>query len=269
VTPLVAVAHGSRDPRAAATVERLMSRVRAHAAARGLAGLPVHTAYLGHAAPSPVQLLGALPAGPVVVLPLLLTAAYHSRTDLPAMLRAAAAQRSGGPAPWPGGPGGDQEIRYGDPLGPHPLLAAALERRLAEAGVPTDPGTSVVLAAAGSSDPCARATITRLAARWKAASEGEWRGGWGDVVPSYASAAGPTPAQAVAALRAAGARRVVVASYLLAPGRFADQVRDQSLAAGAAAVSGVLGDAPELADVVLTRYAAALARPVLAQPRTA
>jgi sirohydrochlorin ferrochelatase len=256
VTPLVAVAHGSRDPRAAATVERLMSRVRAHAAARGLAGLPVHTAYLGHAAPSPVQLLGALPAGPVVVLPLLLTAAYHSRTDLPAMLRAAAAQRSGRP-------GGGQEIRYGDPLGPHPLLTAALERRLAEAGVPADPGTSVVLAAAGSTEPGARATIARLADRWRVAS------GWRDVLPSYASAAAPTPGEAVAALRAAGARRVAVASYLLAPGRFADQVRGQALAAGATAVSAVLGDAPELADVVLTRYAAALSRPAVPEPRTA
>ena len=254
--PLVAVAHGSRDPRAAATVDRLMSRVRTSAAARGLAALPVHTAYLGHAAPSPAQVLGALPGGPVVVLPLLLTAAYHSRTDLPAMLRAAAACR-------PGHPGGGQEIRYGDPLGPHPLLIAALERRLAEADVPADPGTSVVLAAAGSSDPGARATIARLAARWQAAR------GWRDVVPSYASAAAPTPAQAVATLRATGARRVVVASYLLAPGRFADQVRDQSVAAGAAAVSGVLGDAPELADVVLTRYAAALARPAVPEPRTA
>lgn len=250
------MAHGSRDPRAAATVERLMSRVRAHAAAHGLAGLPVRTAYLGHAAPSAGQVLGALPAGPVVVLPLLLTAAYHSRTDLPAVLRAAATLRARRP-------GGGLEISYGDPLGPHPLLIAALERRLAEAGVAADPGTSVVLAAAGSSDPGARATIARLAAGWQAAR------GWRDVAASYASAAAPAPAEAVARLRAAGARRVVVASYLLAAGRFADQVRDQAAAAGAAAVSGVLGDAPELADVVLTRYAAALARPALSQPRPA
>jgi sirohydrochlorin ferrochelatase len=262
--PLVAVAHGSRDPRAAATVERLMSRVRAHAAARGLAGLPVRAAYLGHAAPSAGQVLGALPAGPVVVLPLLLTAAYHSRTDLPAVLRAAATQRAGRPGGRAGGrAGGDLEISYGDPLGPHPLLIAALERRLAQAGVPAGPGTSVVLAAAGSSDPGARAAIARLAAQWQAAR------GWREVVPSYASAAAPTPGAAVAALRAAGARRVVVASYLLAPGRFADQVRDQAVAAGAAAVSAVLGDAPELADVVLTRYAAALTRPAVPQSRTA
>jgi sirohydrochlorin ferrochelatase len=251
--PLVAVAHGSRDPQAAATVERLMSRVRAHAAAHGLAGLPVRTAYLGHAAPSPGQVLGALPAGPVVVLPLLLTAAYHSRTDLPSVLRAAAGQRASRG-------GGALEISYGDPLGPHPLLIAALERRLAESGVPVHPGTSVVLAAAGSSDPAARATIARLAAQWQAAS------GWREVVPSYASAATPAPGAAVAALRAAGARRVVVASYLLAPGRFADQIADQAAAAGAAAVAGVLGDAPELADVVLTRYAAALSGPALPGP---
>jgi sirohydrochlorin ferrochelatase len=55
-------------------------------------------------------------------------------------------------------------------------------------------------------------------------------------------------------LREAGARRVVVASYLLAPGLFADRIRDASLAAGAAAVAPVLGASPEMADVVLDRY---------------
>jgi sirohydrochlorin ferrochelatase len=237
----VAVAHGSRDPRAAATVGELLDRVRGQAAGRGLAGLDVTAAYLGHAAPSVGQVLGGLPRGPVVVLPLLLTDAYHSKTDIPAALRAAR-------------PRGRLQVSYGDPLGPHPLLIAALERRLAEAGVPAaGPGTSVVLAAAGSSDPAACAVITRLAARWQALR------GWRDVVPAYASAAAPTPAEAVSALLAGGARRVVVASYLLAPGRFAEQIRDDALAAGAAAVSGVLGAAPELAGIVLRRYAAARA----------
>jgi len=238
----VAVAHGSRDPRAAATIEELLGLVRARAASRGLAGLAVGPAYLGHAPPSPGQVLAALPAGPVVVLPLLLTGAYHSKTDIPAALRAAA------------GPGGRLEISYGDPLGPHPLLVTALERRLAEAGVPAgDPGTSVVLAAAGSGDPRARAAVARLAARWRALR------GWRDVVPAYASAALPSPTGAVSALLADGARRVAVASYLLAPGRFAALVSEQALAAGAAAVSAPLGAAPELADIVLSRYAAACA----------
>jgi sirohydrochlorin ferrochelatase len=242
--PLVAVAHGSRDPSAAAAVGELLDRVRAAAAGRGLGGLDVHAAYLGHAAPSPGQVLGALPAGPVVVLPLLLTDAFHSKSDLPAVLRAASGRSRG-----------TLRISYGDPLGPDPLLIGALERRLAEAGVPAgDPETSVVLAAAGSSDQEARAAIAGLARRWRALR------GWRDVVPGYASAAGPTPGAAIAALRTGGARRVVVASYLIAPGRFAGQIRQQALAAGATAVSGVLGAAPELACLVLSRYQAALAR---------
>jgi len=251
--PLVAVAHGSRDPRAAATVEELLDLVRARAERCGLAGLRVSAAYLGHGPPSPGQVLGALRGGPVVVLPLLLTGAYHSKTDIPAVLRAASARS-----------GGRLQISYGDPLGPHPLLVTALERRLAEAGVPAgDPGTSVVLAAAGSSDPQARADVARVAARWRE------RRGWPDVLPAYASAAGPSPGGAVSALLAGGAHRVVVASYLLAPGRFADQVRDEALAAGASAVSAPLGAAPELAGIMLTRYAAARAGDAAAAARIA
>ena len=58
----------------------------------------------------------------------------------------------------------------------------------------------------------------------------------------------------MAELRQAGARRVVVASYLLAPGLFADRIRATAMAAGAAAVSPALGASPEVADVVLDRY---------------
>jgi sirohydrochlorin ferrochelatase len=81
------------------------------------------------------------------------------------------------------------------------------------------------------------------------------------VVPAYASAASPAPAQAVAELRRDGAPRVVVATYLLAPGVFADQVRERSLAAGADAVSAALGAAPEVADIVIERYVQAAAQP--------
>lgn len=228
--PLVAVAHGSRDPRAAATIEDLLDLVRRSS------GLRVVTSYLDHAPPAPAQALGGLVgegARAAVVLPLLLTAAYHSKTDIP---RALAEVRAAHPR---------LAVRYGGTLGPHPLMTAALERRLAEAGVRPDPGTAVVLAAAGSTDPAAAATIGRMARAWR---------GWWRVVPAYASAARPTPAEAVRALYAAGAPRVVVASYFLAPGYFADRVREESLAAGAAAVSPVLGAAPELAEIVVRRH---------------
>ena len=248
LTPLVAVAHGSRDPRAAATVTELLSAVRARAARRGLGGLEVRAAFLDHCAPSLPQVLGSMPAdgGSAVVVPLLLTAAYHSKADIPARLAAAAAARPG------------LDVVSAGTLGPDALLLAALERRLLEAvvavgdaGEADSAATSVVLAAAGSSDPAANATIAELAARW--ARERGWRA----VLPGYASAAGPRPADCVRALRDGGAQRVVVATSLLAPGYFADKIRDAAHGAGADAVSAALGDAPEVADVVLDRYLAA------------
>ena len=174
-----------------------------------------------------------------MVLPLLLTAAYHSDADLPALL-----VEAGRPRP-------RLRISYGEPLGPHAGLLRGLERRLAEADplAATAPGeTAVVLAAAGSSRPDANAAVAGVAVDWQRAR------GWHSVVPAYASAAAPTPGEAVAGLLRGGARRVVVASYLLAPGVFADQVRNRSLAAGAGAVSDPLGAAPEVADVVIERY---------------
>ncbi|WP_231618899.1 sirohydrochlorin chelatase [Nonomuraea sp. SBT364] len=238
----MAVAHGSRDPRAAATVEALLEEVR-----RARPGLPVRSAYLDHSAPSLGQALHGLTEA--VVLPLLLTEAYHSRVDLPAALNEARAR--------------DPRLRvhYGATLGPHPLLTSTLERRLAEAGVPPgDPDTAVVLVSAGSSDARANAVIAGMARAWElgagpAAPPG-WAGGRaGAAVPP---AAGPAPAEAVALLRRAGAPRVAVAPYLLAPGYFADKVRRDTLAAGADVVAGVLGPAPELAQVALERYEAAL-----------
>jgi sirohydrochlorin ferrochelatase len=272
--PLVAVAHGSTDPRAGATITRLMRLVGDLAGQSGLAGLDIRTAYLGHAPPSVTQVLGALARQrPVVVLPLLLTAAYHSETDLPSLLGAARGALPG------------LRISYGEPLGPHPLLLRALDRRLAECGAPAAPGTSdpgitqlpgplpggqrpappgplprspgdiaVVLASAGSGRPAANAAIARLAASWQAAR------GWRAVVPAYAAAQAPNPAEAVSALLRGGAPCVLVATYLLAPGVFADQVTAASLRAGAAGVSGVLGAAPEVAEVILARYADAMPR---------
>jgi len=251
LTPsLVAIAHGSRDPRAGAAIAELLAVVRERAAAHGLAGLGVHGAFLGHAPPAPLQVLSALAGQPggerdVVVAPLLLTAAYHSGTDIPGLLAEATASLPG------------LRIRYGEPLGPHPALVRALERRLGEAGQDRggDPArTAVVLASAGSSHPAANAAIARMASRWQAAR------GWLAVRPAYASAASPTPAEAVTDLLRSGARRVVVASYLLAPGLFADRIRETSLAAGAAAVSAPLGAADEVADVLLDRYRQAAAR---------
>jgi sirohydrochlorin ferrochelatase len=203
----------------------------------------VRAAFLSGDGPSAGEALTELHRGGterVVVLPLLLTPAYHTDTDLPALL--ADLRRPG------------LRVSYGQPLGPHPLLLAAAERRLAEAGggMLRAGETAVVLAAAGSSRPEAAATVASVARAWQAAR------GWLSVTAAYASAARPAPAEAVRGMLAAGARSVVVATYLLAPGLFADRIRRCCLDAGAAAVSAPLGSAPEVADLIADRYAEAM-----------
>ncbi|GAB2866053.1 sirohydrochlorin chelatase [Actinocorallia aurea] len=237
--PLVAVAHGSRDPRATATVESLLDLVRAH-------GVNVRASYLDHAPPSPVHVLEGVHSA--VVLPLLLTEAYHSKIDIPGVLETARERNR------------RLSVRVTGTLGPHPLMFGALERRLAEVGVTPSPDTAVVLVAAGSSDPSANAVIASMAAQWR-------RRGWYDVRPAYASATTPTPSDAIGALYEAGAPRVAVASYFLAPGYFADKVRTAAEEAGATAVSPVLGAAPEVAEIIVQRYRAALTRPAAFGPR--
>ncbi len=238
--PLIAVAHGSRDERSSRAVERLFDRVR-----QLRPELDVRVAYLDHVDPDAEEAvtgLAAEGAGGVVVLPALLTAAYHSRVDLPGVLG-----RVRGACPW-------LRVGYGDTLGPHPLLVDAVQRRLTESGVTADPDSALVLASAGSSDAGANATIVAMANQLGS------RGPWREVVPAFASMASPTTGEAVARLRASGAKRVAVASYLLAPGFFADRVAEQARTEGAVAVAPALADAPEVARVALQRYDEAQAR---------
>ncbi|WP_328967999.1 sirohydrochlorin chelatase [Streptomyces sp. NBC_00239] len=249
---LLVIAHGSRDPRHAATVHALTRRVRALRP-----GLAVETAFLDFNAPAVGQVLARLYADgvrEVVALPLLLTRAFHAKADIPAVLSESAALLPG------------LRIRRAEVLGPSPLLVAALERRLTEAGLdPADrPTTGVVLASAGSSDPEAIAAIAETAREWR-------RTGWCAVRPAFASgtsASGfPRTEDAVRALRAEGVRRVVVAPYVIAPGRLPDRIADGARAAGADLLAEVLGPAPELALLLLRRYdeslAAAVSRPAL------
>ncbi len=127
------------------------------------------------------------------------------------------------------------------PLGPDPLLTTALVSRLAQTGVP--PGTPVVLAAAGSSDPAAAAEVTAQAGLLAADLAA-------DVMVGFAAAGAPTVADAVARLRASTSGAVAVASYLLAPGQFHDRLA----LAGADWVTAPLGDHPAVAALVIDRY---------------
>ncbi|WP_406422848.1 sirohydrochlorin chelatase [Streptomyces sp. NBC_00873] len=236
---LLVIAHGSRDPRHAATVHALTARVRALRP-----GLRVEIGFLEFNSPSVPRVLerpAAEGIGEVVALPLLLTRAFHAKTDIPAVLHEAQTRRP------------RLRIRQAEVLGPSPLLNSALERRLYEAGV--SPGdrssTGLVLASAGSTDPEAIAVIAEIARELR-------HTGWCAVRPAFASAASPgghPPAEdAVRALRASGVRRVAVAPYVIAPGRLPDRIAAGARDAGADVLADVLGPSPELARLLLRRY---------------
>ncbi|MFD7431897.1 sirohydrochlorin chelatase [Streptomyces sp. NPDC059818] len=224
---LVAVAHGSRDPRALRTVTELLGRVQ-----ELRPGLDVRLGHIELNAPLLPATLDALGNGDAVLVPLLLGRGHHVKRDIPEAAAGAPALRT----------------RTAAPLGPHPLLVEALHGRLAEAGwQPADDGnrdSAVVLAAAGSRDPESAADTRRTA---HLLSE---RLGGVPVVPAYASAATPTVRAALRALAARGRRRVAVASYFTAPGRFA------SAAAQAAPwiAAAPLGAHPAMARLLLHRY---------------
>ncbi|PBC82266.1 MULTISPECIES: sirohydrochlorin chelatase [unclassified Streptomyces] len=225
---LVAVAHGSRDPRALPTVRALLDRVRALRP-----GLPVRLGHIELNRPLLADTLAELD-GAAVLVPLLFGRGHHVTHDLPAALTG---------APHLTG-------RVAEPLGPHTLLAEALHGRLLEAGFPDGrcPRGAVVLAAAGSRAPRSAQDTERTAQLLSA------RLGGMPVLPAYASATAPTVPDAVAALRARGHDRIAVASCFTAPGRFATQCA----AAAPGPASAPLGDHPALARLVLHRYDQAL-----------
>jgi sirohydrochlorin ferrochelatase len=236
----VAVAHGSRDPRSAATVTALLDVVRAQRP-----DLDVRAAFLELSAPRLPDVLSALAAEghrDAVIVPLLLGSAYHARIDLPALVSEAHARLP------------RLSVTVSGVLGPDNRLPAIALRRLTDTGVSLDdPSLGVVLAGAGSAHAPANAAVAAVAAAW---SRRFPIAGVRAAFASRAEPSVPSVPSAVAALRAAGARRIAVASWFIAPGRLPDKVA--ALAGSDALVAEPLGPAPELAALVVDRYETAV-----------
>jgi sirohydrochlorin ferrochelatase len=203
-TALVAASHGTSSPAGQAAIAALVRAV-----ARRRPDLNVVESFVDVQQPDVPTVLAGLQEKARVV-PLLLSAGYHVHVDL--------AEAAGGK------PG----TTVSGALGPDGRLVRVLARRLQQAGLRR--GDRVVLACAGSTDERAVADCEQMAA-----DLAKFIGR--PVSTGYISAARPALKDAVAAERAwlegrglrGGAGRVVVATYLLAPGYFA------SLAAGCGA----------------------------------
>ncbi|MGW1741375.1 sirohydrochlorin chelatase [Nocardia sp. NPDC001965] len=237
---LVAVAHGSRDPRSAATVAALLAQVRA-----ARPGTPARLAFLDLNAPAVGQVLDSIAAAGethAVVVPLLLGSAFHARVDLPALLASATTRHP------------RLELTQAQVLGADPRLLGLLHARVhaecAARGWDTEPERlGIALAAVGSSSAAANRKTAGLA--------GEFAARTGIRTEICFATAEPTLARASARLRARGADRLLLAPWFLAPGRLIDRLRGQQPLLPHA---GVLGPDPALAEIVWDRYDNALTR---------
>lgn len=236
---LVLLAHGSPRPEAAAALGHLAARVA------GRDGGPVTVAFLDHASPDlseAVAKAAADGAEEVVVVPLLLSDAFHAGVDVPA---AAASARTLSPS---------VSVRLARSLGTDPALRDAAVEVLRDAGVdleslPRGEVTwGVVLAAAGTSDAVARAALQDLSAVAPL-------GGRAPALTAFATGGGTSVVEAVAALRASGCRRVAVVPLVIAPGVISDRVAVQARDAEADLVTATLHTTDALVDLVLDRAA--------------
>lgn len=233
---LICLAHGSRDPRSAETVKALVAEVKAMRS-----DLKVETAFLDLSKPSFTTVVDRLVRQgheEIVVVPLLLSEAYHAKVDVPSAVAEAMARHE------------NVKIRATRVLGLEHQFLEVLDLRLREAlrSQRVRELDALVLAAAGSSDPLANQSVARLARVWGTRHKLP-------VVAAFASSAPPAAGEAVRQFRAEGRRHVAVASMFLAPGFLPDRVTELALEAGAVAVSDPLGAHPILARTILARYA--------------
>lgn len=210
--PLVLAVHGTRSAVGTRTSHDLADAVAT------ASGTDVRLGWVDIHTPTLTDTLRQL--GAAVVVPVFLTRGYHVTSDIPAAIAAAGGRSSAT-----------------DSIGAD-VLPAVIEglRGLADFD-------AVVLAGAGSLRPGAVAEV-------HAAADAVARAVGRPARAGFVTAATPTVPDAVAALRAAGHRRVVIASYLLAPGLFSERLHD----AGADAVSPPVGVHPLLVEAIVDRW---------------
>lgn len=229
------VGHGSRSGAGQAEMAELAASVSA-----ALAGVEVRLGYLELCDPPASAVIDemlAAGARHLVVVPVMLHAAGHSKSDVPAIVAEARRRR---PA---------ARIDYARPFGVDHALLALARRRIAAAG---GLGAPLAVLSRGTSDPDANAEAYR-AARLVAEMVGAPL-----VVPGFCGVTWPDVPTALEQLRRLGAGRVVGFAWFLARGVLLDRIGEDYARFGAATGmevidAGYLGTGPELTGLVLAR----------------
>jgi len=235
---LVLLGYGSHDPR----VAQISADLRA-ALLEIRPALDVEVAFLDHCAPSAPQVVSQLVrrgVTEVVLVPLLLSDAFHAQVAVPAVVAAVQAAHP------------DLRVLAARPIGPEAALLSVIDRRLRDAlrvrRVSELDG--LVFAAAGSTDVRSNAIVARRARQWATHHRLP-------CVTAFATSSGPTTAEAIRTLRGQGRRHIAVGSWFLSPGLLFTRQAELAYEAGAIAVSEPMGAEPEIAEVALVRYVVA------------
>lgn len=221
---LILAAHGTRRPGGVTMIGDLAARVSTLLERR------VQVAFVDVLGPTPTEVLSQVPDGRrAIMVPAFLSRGYHVRTDLPAHVTAS----------------GRSNVIVTPALGPSGQIARIVFYQLMESG--WRPGDSVVLGAAGTSDYRARADLHTAATLLSALTGSR-------VSLGFAATGDPHAHEAVLRARRDGARRVAVASYLLADGLFQQRLRS----CGADLVTRPLCTHPGLPRLVANRFGRAV-----------
>lgn len=238
---LLLVAHGTRSAAGVAEAVALGDAVAA-----GRPDLEVGLGFLELADPPAGPVLDALVergCRRITVQPLMLLAAGHGKSDVPALVLEGRARH---PA---------VDFSFGSPLGVVPELLAIAAARLAAVG---GTGLPLLLMARGTSDPDANAESVRagrLLAEWTGAP---------DVEVGFTGVTWPSVPDALDRMARLGHRRIAAYAWFLATGKLIERARDHI--AGFTAATGVdvvdagyFGPDPNLVPVIGRRRDEAVA----------
>lgn len=235
------VSHGSRSAAGQDEIAALTGRVAA-----AMPEAAVEMGYLEMSDPPAgvaLDRLVAKGARRIAVVPLMLFAAGHSKSDVPAVILEGRQRHPG------------VTLGYGRPLGVDHVLVRLAHQRIAEAG---GEGLPLAVFARGTSDPDANADACRIS-RLLAEATGSRL-----VTTGFSGVTWPSPREALAQLRALGAHRIVTFKWFMATGVLVDRLgtacREFAGEAGIAVIdAGHLGPSPDVAALVVARAEEALA----------